>query len=65
MFVWENTTNITIANLFSEINNKYYKVNKHKTKNHRKKFCIRNMYYNISFIPFKKKTFSSQNFILI
>lgn len=65
MFVRENTTNITIANLFSEINNKYYKVNKHKTKNHRKKFCIRNMYYNISFIPFKKKTFSSQNFILI
>lgn len=62
MFVREN---ITIANLFSEINNKYYKVNKHKTKNHRKKFHIRNMYYNISFISFKKKTFSSQNFILI
>lgn len=55
MFVWENTTNITIANLFSEINNKYYKVNKHKTKNHRKKFCIRNMYYNISFILSKKR----------
>lgn len=25
MFLWENITNITIANLFSEINNKYYK----------------------------------------
>lgn len=57
--------NIKIANLFSEINNKYYKANKRKTKNHSRKFRIRNMYYNISFIPFKKKTFSSQNFILI